>query len=83
MHHASLNRPWTNDGDFYYQIIESPWPQARQHGHLCAGFDLEDADSVGFADHVEGFFIFCRDILHLEWLAAPGGNQIERAADCR
>ena len=51
--------------------------------HLRARFDLEDADGVGLADHVVGFFIFCRNILHPEWNAAPGGNQIQRAADRR
>src|SRR5687768_15745971 len=83
MHHVSLNRSWTDDGDFYDQIVESPWFQARQHGHLSAGFDLEDANSVGLADHVERCLIFCRNILHPEWRATPGGNQVERAADGR
>ena len=43
--------PGAHDGDFDHQIVKFFRPQARQHGHLRAGFDLEHADGVGALNH--------------------------------
>ena len=34
MHHAALDRPWTDDGDLDHQIVERGRFQSRQHRHL-------------------------------------------------
>ena len=81
MHHASLYRPRPDDADFYHQIVEFTRLQTRQHGHLRARFDLEDAHRICLADHVIGLFIFRRNILHPEQDSTSRGNQIQRAAN--
>jgi len=51
MNHISLDRAGPDDRDFDDQVVEFIRAQTRKHGHLGAGFDLEDADGVGIADH--------------------------------
>ncbi len=54
MHHVALDRPGADDGDLDHQVVEGLRAQARKHGHLRAGFDLEGADGVRTADHGVG-----------------------------
>ncbi len=61
MHHVALDRPRANDRDLDDEIVEIPRLQARQHGHLGAALDLEDADRVGAAQHVVDRRLLGRD----------------------
>jgi hypothetical protein len=44
MHHAALDRPGAHDRDLDHEVVEFARLQARQHRHLGAALDLEDAD---------------------------------------
>ena len=59
--HVALDGAGADDGDFDDQVVEAAGPQAREHGHLGAGLDLEDADGVGGADHVVDGGVFGGD----------------------
>ena len=52
MHHVALDRAGPHDRHLDDEIVEFARPQPRQHRHLRAAFDLEDAERVGAADHV-------------------------------
>src|SRR5207253_9070809 len=41
-----------SDRDLDDEVVVTPRLQPRQHRHLPAALDLEDADRVGVADHV-------------------------------
>ena len=71
MHHVALDRPRSNKSDFDDQIVEAFRLEARQHGHLGARFDLEDADGIGVADHFINGRVFARNILHAEGATDP------------
>ena len=62
MHHVALDGAGPDDRDLDDEIVEFPRFQARQHRHLGARFDLEDAQRIGAADHVvdAGIFLFHR-----------------------
>ncbi len=81
MHHVALDRAGADDGDFDYEVVETLRFQARQHDHLRARFDLEDADGVGAADHGVGRRVFARDVLHAEDTAVALRDGVERAAN--
>ena len=49
---AADDRPRPDDRDLHRQVLELARPRARQHLHLGAAFDLEDAHGVAVADHV-------------------------------
>ena len=51
MHHVALDRAGTHDRDFNHEIVETLRLQARQHRHLRAALDLENAHRVGARDH--------------------------------
>ena len=59
--HVALNGTGAYDGDLDDEIVEPARPQPRQHGHLGAAFDLEDAERVGPTDHVVDSWILLRD----------------------
>ncbi len=50
--HPPLDRPGAHDRHLDDEIVESPRPEPRQHRHLRAALDLEDADRVGCAERV-------------------------------
>ena len=50
--HAALDGAGADDGDFDDEVVVAAWPQAREHAHLGARFDLENTDGVGVAEHV-------------------------------
>ena len=82
MHHAALDRPGPHDRHLHHQVVVAARLQARQHAHLRAALDLEDADGVGAADHVVGGHVALLDLLHQERRAAElGADVAERAAD--
>ena len=54
MDHVALDRAGPDDGHLDDEVIEGPRLDARQHRHLRAAFDLEDAQRVGAADHFVG-----------------------------
>ena len=49
MHHAALDRAGAHDRDFDDEIVEILRLEPRQHRHLRAALDLEDADGIGAA----------------------------------
>ena len=52
MNHAALDRSGTNDRDLDDEIVELLRPEPRQHRHLRAALDLEDAERVGAMGHL-------------------------------
>src|SRR5215831_15300757 len=46
MDHVALDRAWPHDRDLDDKIIEGAGLYARQHRHLGAAFDLEDAERI-------------------------------------
>ena len=83
MHHAALNRPRPYDRHLNHQIVEFFRFESRQHAHLRARFDLEDADGIGTLDHFVDGGIFRRHISHAEGVAATLRHQIKRTPDRR
>ena len=51
VHHPPLDRARADNGDFNDQFIKIAWLQARQHAHLCAGFNLENPHGIRAAYH--------------------------------
>ncbi len=80
--HAALDGARPHDGHLHHQVVLGARLHARQHAHLGAAFDLEHADGIGLADHVERGRIFTRNVVHLHDLrqAAPQTHQFQRAA---
>jgi len=83
MHGAALNRARAHNRHLDDEIVELTRPQTRQHAHLRARFNLEHPDGIGAANHVVRLFVFLWNVVHLEALAAPLGDEIERASDRR
>src|SRR5689334_19580800 len=52
VNHAPLNRPRANNGYLDDEIVEAARFHARQHGHLRAALDLENANRVGLTNGV-------------------------------
>ena len=69
MHHPSLDRPRAHDRHLDDEVVEAPRPEARQHRHLRAALDLEDADRVGRAERVVNARVL-------------GGDRRERSIGC-
>lgn len=69
MNHISLNEAGPYDRHFNDELIKHPWLEPGQHGHLGAGFNLEDANSISLADHGVGARIFGRSALEREMLS--------------
>ena len=61
MHHVALNGAGPHDRDLDDEIVEARGPEPRQHRHLRAAFDLEDAHRVGARDHRIDARVFRRD----------------------
>ncbi len=47
MDHVTLDRPRPHDRHLDHEVVEAGRPQPRQHAHLGAALDLEDADRIG------------------------------------
>ncbi len=61
MHHPALDGPGAHDRDLDHEVVEAAGLQPRQHRHLRARLDLEDADRVGLAEHVVDGRVLGRD----------------------
>ena len=64
--HVTLDRPGPDDGNLDDKIVETLRCHARQHRHLRTAFDLEDADSIGLADHLVRRRVFRGDGREIE-----------------
>ena len=62
VHHLADDRTRSNDRDLDDEIVEGPGFQARKRRHLCAAFDLEDADRVGATHHGIGLGVVGRKL---------------------
>ncbi len=80
MHHVALDRPRPHDRHLDHQVVQAARLQPRQHRHLRPALDLERAQRVGAADHVEGGRIVARDPRQPEMLPAMLCQQVEGAA---
>ena len=70
--------PGPDDRHLDDQVVEGARLQPRQHRHLRAAFDLEDAERVGLADHRVGARVLGRDGGQIEIDAlvfAPAGRR--------
>jgi hypothetical protein len=80
VHGVALDRPGTNQRDFDRQVVEAAGLQTGQGGLLGAGFDLNDADGVGFAEHVVHRRVVGRDVVQLQVPAVMGLDELEGVA---
>ncbi len=64
MHHAPGDRSRPDDADLDDEVVPVARPQTGQHGHLRTALDLEDADGVGLADHLERRLVVPRQGRH-------------------
>ena len=76
VHHAALDRPGAHDRHLDHQVVEVLRPEARQHAHLGARFDLEHADGVGLLDHLVGLGVLRRNLVH------PHAHHVQCFFDC-
>ena len=81
VHHVALDRAGPDDRHLDHQIVKIARAQARQHGHLGAALDLEDADRIRFAQHVVDRRVLGRHGGEVDRAAVMGGQQVERLAD--
>jgi hypothetical protein len=78
MHHPALNGPRPHDRHLDHQVFVAARLQARQHRHLRPALDLEHADGVGVADHVEHLLVVVGDVVHLN-RRPPASGSCDRA----
>ena len=52
MHHAALDRAGSHDGHFDHEVVELLRAKARQHRHLRAALDLEDAHGISTTERL-------------------------------
>src|SRR3546814_1651007 len=57
---SDLNR------DLDHEVVEFFWLHARQHRHLRAAFDLENAECVGLLDHAVDRRVIVLQISHAD-----------------
>ena len=82
VHHAALDGPRPHDRHFDHQVVVHTGPQPRQHAHLRAALDLEDAHGVGGADHVpRGVGLAVRELVHLDRPAQLARQEFERTPE--
>ncbi len=79
MHHVALDRARPDDRDLDDEVVEGARLDPRQHRHLRAAFDLEDAERVGLADHRVGRGILGGNGGEIEFDALVLGEQVEAA----
>ena len=81
MHHVALDGAGPHDRHLDDEIVEASRLQARQHVHLRAALDLEDADGLGPAQHVVDGGILARQRRERPTLVLVCRDQVEGAAD--
>ena len=81
MHHVALDRPRPHDRDLDHEIVEFARLEPRQHRHLRAALDLEDAERVGPAQHLVDLGLLGRDRGEVETAAVMLLDQREGLAD--
>jgi hypothetical protein len=79
MNHVALDRTRPDDRDLNDEIIKGARLDPRQHGHLRAALDLEDAERVGLADHRIGLGVLGRNGAEIARDALVPGEQVEAA----
>ena len=52
MHRPALDGPGTDQRDFHHQVVEHPWLEPGQSGHLRARLHLEHADGISARKHL-------------------------------
>src|SRR5450759_3319903 len=80
---VALNRPWPDDRDLDHQIVEAVGPRAGKRLHLRAGLDLEHADGVGGAAHLEHLWVVERQLVEVWPNTVSVFDQLERFGDDR
>ena len=83
MHRVALDRPGPDDRDLDHQVVEARRPCARKGLHLRAGLDLEHADGVGLAAHIEHLRVVQRQLVEVGANARLVANQLQRLGDDR
>jgi hypothetical protein len=66
MDHIALDRAGPNDRHLHDDVVEAPRLEAREHRHLRARLDLEDADRVRALQHRVRFRVVGRDRVERE-----------------
>ena len=61
MDHVALDRAGADDRHLDDEVVEILRAKARQHGHLRAALDLEDAERIGAPEHAVDGRVLCRD----------------------
>ena len=83
MHHVTLDRAGADDCHLDNQIVKTARSEARQHGHLCTGFDLEYNNRIAPADHRIHIRVFGRHCRHAQLTTVPSTQQLETTLDDR
>ena len=78
--HVALDRAGADDRDLDHQVVEFVRPQPGQHVHLRPGFDLEDAQRIGAAQHGVGGGAVLRQALQAVIGDVVQPQQIQRPA---
>ena len=75
MHHLPDDGAGPDDGHLHDDVVEAGGLQTRQRRHLRARFDLEDADRVGFLQHLVNGRIVLRQVREIDsWLGLVAGD---------
>ena len=77
VHHVALNGSGPNNRNLDNKIVVTPWPETRQHRHLCARLDLEYAHRVTATNHVVDKRVFCWHRRQCQLTTVELTNQIE------
>ncbi len=78
---AALDRPGADDRDLDGQVLDVLGPRARQHLHLGAALDLEDAGRLGGADPPVDLGVVERDPREIDPLVADPGDLVDGPLD--
>src|ERR1700736_4081536 len=60
MHHVALDWSRPDNGNLHGDIVKAARPQPGQGCHLRARFHLEQANGIGFAEHVVDALVIAR-----------------------
>ena len=63
MHELPDNGTRPHDCDLHGDVVEAGGFETTQTRHLCAAFDLEDADGIGLLHHAIRFGIVGRQVV--------------------
>src|SRR5690349_20956078 len=83
MDRVALDWSWTDDGNLDDEVVEVLWARPGQRLHLGAGLDLEHADGVRGAPHLEYRRILERKLVEVWTFAGRVLDQVERLGDDR